>query len=57
MKENISFFYNLYPEQIKEELNYFTFEVDNHKYYLVPYKRPITDLEDLFYLNEELLKK
>lgn len=57
MKDEIGYYYNLYPETIDEANDRCSFYVGNIKYLFVPYLRPVEDLEELYYLNDELLQK
>ncbi|MFA5602780.1 MAG: hypothetical protein WDA21_03530 [Bacilli bacterium] len=57
MKNVINYYYNLYPEVIRQINNHFLFPINNDKYYLVPYERPLNEIKDIFSLHQELIKK
>jgi spore coat protein YutH len=57
MKNAINYYYNLYPEVIRQINNYFLFSINNDKYYLVPYERSINEIRDIFSLHQELIRR
>lgn len=57
MKNAIKYFYNLEPENIIQTKNYYTFIINDEKYYLKVYELNINISEYLNELNENMLKQ
>ncbi len=57
MKNIINYYYNLFPNDIKQDNNYFYFSYNNEKYYLFIFNRPLNDIIPLFELNLEMLRR
>lgn len=56
MKNAISYYYNLYPNDIHQTGNNYLFFVNNKYYVLTIYNRNIEELEDIYNLSNEMLK-
>jgi len=57
MNNYINYYYNLYPVNIHYRAPYFYFMVNNKKYYLVFYERPLPEIKPLYELSLFLLKQ
>ena len=57
MKNEIAYFYHLYPEQIKKKGNTYIFSYQSKKYTFTPYTRSLEEIEDLFLLNRSLVSQ
>jgi spore coat protein YutH len=55
MNNYINYYYNLYPEKVHQQQNFFYFKLDNEKYYFIPYNRSVDDINDLYQLNLEMI--
>lgn len=57
MKNTVNYYYNIrIDEFIKKDNNYY-FYLNNDEYYLILYDRPIEDINALYSLNKEMIKK
>ncbi len=56
MKNAISYYYNLYPNDIHQIDNKYYFIIDDSYYVLTIYTRDIKELEDIYKLSNDLLK-
>ncbi|MDD4036012.1 MAG: hypothetical protein PHS45_01650 [Bacilli bacterium] len=57
MKNVINYYYNLYPDNIRQENRDFNFIYLDDNYYFIPYNRPIEEVIPLFELNKEMINK
>lgn len=57
MKNVISFYYELYPLDIHQSIDKYTFKIDNNYYAFVLYKRKLELINNLYSISKELLKK
>lgn len=55
MLDYINYFYNLFPPLLNKEDENYIFFVGNEKYYLIPYKREMTEIKDLVELNKRMI--
>lgn len=57
MKNILSYYYNLHPEQISYKNNKYFFEYLSFKYVFEPLIRPITDIRALYKINKEMIAR
>ncbi len=57
MKELLEKYYNVYDIDVLENTSFSYFVFQDKKYYFVPYVRSDEEFQELFSLNEELIKK
>ena len=55
MLDYINYFYNLYPPLLNKENDNYVFFVGNEKYYLTPYRRELSEINDLVELNKRMI--
>lgn len=48
MKNVINYYYDLFPKDIHQTKDYYTFMVENISYYFLPYKRKIEDIDSIY---------
>ena len=57
MKDKIRYEYKIEVQDLKEETNYYSFQIDNQYFYLTKLRRNINELDGLVKLEQELLSK
>lgn len=55
MKNAINYYYDLFPDDIHQTKDYYTFLVNNVSYLFLPYKRNLDDLSSLYQFSQSLL--
>lgn len=55
MKNIINYYYNLFPNEIINNDNYFSFNLDNEIYHFVIYDRNIEEKEEIFNINTNMI--
>lgn len=57
MKNSINYYYDIYIDEIHKTRDYYYFYLNNHEYHLKVYDRPEEEINYLFSLNEEMIKR
>ncbi len=57
LKNEIAYYYHLYPEQLIKKGNTYFFNYQNKRYSLEPYKRNLDEIENLYLLNRILVEQ
>lgn len=57
MKNTISYYYNIYIDDLIKNNNEYYFYLNNHEYHFVIYDRPLDEVNYLYELNEEMVKR
>ena len=57
MKNILNYYYSLHPEEISHKDNKYFFEYLQCKYVLEPFLRPLSDIDCLYKVNKEMLKR
>lgn len=57
MKNTIMYYYDLEPKNIHQNGKKYFFYIDEEKYYFVPFTRPLEEVEAIYSLNQEMIKR
>jgi spore coat protein YutH len=57
MNNYINYYYNIYPDSIREQDKNYYFSYENELYYLIIFDRPLEDASYLYQLNVEMIKR
>jgi spore coat protein YutH len=57
MKNIINYYYNIFPDNVYQNNQYFYFYYQNEKYYFYPFERKVEEAKALYALNMEMVKR
>lgn len=57
MNNILNYYYSLHPKEISHKDNKYFFEYLDSKYVLEPFQRPLSDIEALYKMNKEMIKR
>lgn len=57
MNNYLNYYYNIYPDTIRDQNKTYYFNYGNEKYYFMPFNRPIEDAKYLYELNIEMIRR
>ena len=57
MKNILAYYYSIHPSEISHKDDKYFFEYFDNEYVFEPFRRPMSDVECLYNINKEMLKR